>query len=205
MIDALFGSKTRVKLLHLFFNNTDKSFYVREITRIIEEQINSVRRELANMLNLGLILSEESDNKLYYRIEKKYKYFNQLRSIFDDKISFNATHHDRLENNTDQVKNTVNNCESLLKQLTGIKLAILSGSFVDSPKSEIDILIVGNPNKNKLVNIISQIEKIENRILNYSYMHYDEFYYRLSIRDKFITDILDGDRQIIIDKERLFT
>lgn len=44
MIDALFGSKTRVKLLHLFLNNPGQPFYVREITRKIDEQINSVRR-----------------------------------------------------------------------------------------------------------------------------------------------------------------
>ena len=49
MIDSLFGSKTRVKLLHLFLNNPGKAFYVREITRLVDEQINSVRRELANI------------------------------------------------------------------------------------------------------------------------------------------------------------
>ena len=58
MIDALFGSKTRVKLMHLFLNNPGKSFYVREITRLIDEQINSVRRELANMLEVGVITSD---------------------------------------------------------------------------------------------------------------------------------------------------
>ena len=68
MIDALFGSKTRVKLLHLFLNNPGKSFYVREITRLIDEQINSVRRELANMLNVVIITCKEADNKLYYEV-----------------------------------------------------------------------------------------------------------------------------------------
>lgn len=41
MIEQLFGSKTRVKLLHLFYENPNRSFYVREITRKIDEQINS--------------------------------------------------------------------------------------------------------------------------------------------------------------------
>ena len=63
-IDGLFGSKTRVKLLHLFFNNPGRAFYGREITRIIDEQINSVRRELANLLNVGVIKSSTADNKL---------------------------------------------------------------------------------------------------------------------------------------------
>lgn len=48
-IEKLFGSKTRAKLLRLFFSDMNKSYYVREITRLIEEQINSVRRELINL------------------------------------------------------------------------------------------------------------------------------------------------------------
>src|ERR1700756_77628 len=71
MIDALFGSKTRVKLLHLFMNNPGASFYVREITRLVDEQINSVRRELSNMLSIGIITSDTSDNKLYYEVNQQ--------------------------------------------------------------------------------------------------------------------------------------
>lgn len=55
MFEQLFGSKTRVKLLSLFYNNPERPFYVREITRKIDEQINSVRRELQNLLNIGIV------------------------------------------------------------------------------------------------------------------------------------------------------
>ena len=55
MIEQLFGSKTRVKLLYLFFGNPNRPFYVREITRKVDEQINSVRRELSNLLSIGII------------------------------------------------------------------------------------------------------------------------------------------------------
>ena len=82
MIDALFGSKTRVKLLHLFLNHPGQSFYVREMTRLIDEQINSVRRELANMLAVGVITSDSADNKLYYQANQRYEYFTALRAIF---------------------------------------------------------------------------------------------------------------------------
>ena len=61
-LEKLFGSKTRAKLLALFFENPDKSYYVREITRVIEEQINSVRRELTNLNALGLVKTAH----LYY-------------------------------------------------------------------------------------------------------------------------------------------
>src|SRR5688572_27269016 len=88
MIDALFGSKTRVKLLHLFMNNPNRAFYVREITRKIDEQINSVRRELANMLSIGIIQSDSqndtSNNRLYYEVNQNYVHYQPLKAIFGD-------------------------------------------------------------------------------------------------------------------------
>src|SRR6266568_9304689 len=84
MIEQLFGSKTRVKLLQLFYSNPNRSFYVREITRKIDEQINSVRRELANMLNIGIIKSDSSNNRLYYEVNREYTYYEPLRAIFGD-------------------------------------------------------------------------------------------------------------------------
>src|SRR3954471_20428714 len=82
MIEQLFGSKTRVKLLQLFYSNPNRSFYVREITRKIDEQINSVRRELANLLNVGLITSDSSNNKVYYEVNQKYQFYIPLEEIF---------------------------------------------------------------------------------------------------------------------------
>ena len=75
MIEQLFGSKTRVKLLNLFYSNPNRSFYVREITRKIDEQINSVRRELANLLSIGIISSDTNNNRLYYEVNQEYEYY----------------------------------------------------------------------------------------------------------------------------------
>src|SRR5215218_441222 len=84
MIEQLFGSKTRVKLLQLFYSNPNRSFYVREITRKIDEQINSVRRELANLLNVRLITSDTNDtsNKVYCEVNQKYEFYPPLEEIF---------------------------------------------------------------------------------------------------------------------------
>src|SRR2546430_12109786 len=82
MIEQLFGSKTRVKLLQLFYSNPNRSFYVREITRKIDEQINSVRRELANLLSIGIIASDTTNNRLYYEVNQTYEYYEPLKAIF---------------------------------------------------------------------------------------------------------------------------
>lgn len=194
MIDALFGSKTRVKLLHLFLNNPGKSFYVREITRLIDEQINSVRRELSNMLNVGIIKSDTADNKLYYEVNQRYEHYVSLRAIFGD-----ATNGDSSVSATPSTLDW----QGKLDELGGIKIAILSGVFVQDSTSDVDLLLVGKTTQGKLKAFIKTLEKKEGRELNYSIMPYDEFYYRLSIRDRFITEILASKHTVVRDEQHI--
>jgi hypothetical protein len=192
MIDALFGSKTRVKLLHLFLNNPGKAFYVREITRLIDEQINSVRRELSNMLEVGIITSDSANNKLYYEINQRYEYYVPFRAIFADEHMEPAT----------ESKGGMG-WQGLVQELTGTRLAILAGVLVKGSTSSVDLLLVGDIPVIKLKNVIKQIEKTEGRELNYSMLSYDEFYYRLSVRDKFITEILNGKHAVLLDTDNI--
>jgi len=197
MIDALFGSKTRVKLLHLFLNNPGQSFYVREITRKIDEQINSVRRELSNMLEVGIITSDSSDNKLYYQVNQRYDYYVPLRAIFADT---NA------EKNSVSIElNSDSNLDyrSMIQSVPGFNIVIFSGVLVKGSKSSVDILFVGNVASPKVKSIVSHIEKTEGRDINYTVLPYEEFYYRLSVRDRFITEILNSKHTVIVDKDKI--
>lgn len=192
MIDALFGSKTRVKLLHLFLNNPGKAFYVREITRLIEEQINSVRRELSNMSNVGIIKSDNADNKLYYEVNQRYEYYIPLKAIFTDEIIEPIK--------SPAIKQSdIPEWQANLKNISGLRIAIAAGILVNNPGSVIDLLLVGNISKAQLNKLIKQIEKTEGRDLNYSVLGYEEFYYRLSVHDRFIMEILNGKHNILID------
>jgi hypothetical protein len=192
MIDALFGSKTRVKLLHLFLNNPGKAFYVREITRLIDEQINSVRRELSNMLEVGIITSDSADNKLYYEINQRYEYYVPFRAIFAD---------ERIESVVET--RTTAAWHDQITGLTGTRLAVLAGVLVKGSGSSVDLLLVGDISPVKVKNVIKQIEKVEARELNYTVLSYDEFYYRLSVRDKFITEILNGKHTVLLDSDNI--
>jgi hypothetical protein len=192
MIDALFGSKTRVKLLHLFLNNPGKSFYVREITRLIDEQINSVRRELANMLEVGVITSDSADNKLYYQVNQRYEHYVALRAIFaDERI-------EKLAAPTDDAA-----WHEKVAALPGLRLAVAAGVLVKGSLSSVDLLLVGNVPAAKLKAALHEIEALEGRELNYSVLSYDEFYYRLSVRDRFITEILGGKYSVPVDTDNI--
>jgi hypothetical protein len=195
MIDALFGSKTRVKLLHLFLNNPGKAFYVREITRLIDEQINSVRRELANMLEVGIITSDSADNKLYYEINQRFEYYTPFRGIFADQKSAPPAPLAKPQKTS--------TWEADLAKLTGLRVAIAAGALVNGSASAVDLLLVGNVPEKKAAQITSLIETEQGRELSYSVLSYDEFYYRLSVRDKFINDILTNKHQVLVDTDNI--
>ena len=195
MIDALFGSKTRVKLLHLFLNNPGKSFYVREITRIIDEQINSVRRELANMLSVGVITSDTADNKLYYQVNQRFEYYVPFRAIFADQSLQRIP-----EANNEAL---VPAWHEALKALAHVRVVVLSGVLTGNQTSTVDILIAGNVNQQVLKKTIKSIEAQEGREINYAVLPYEDFYYRLSIRDKFISSVLTGKYTKLVDTDNI--
>lgn len=195
MIDALFGSKTRVKLLHLFLNNPNRAFYVREITRKIDEQINSVRRELANMLAIGIIKSENSNNRLYYEINQQYPHYQPLHAIFADG-----------ELESEVVKDVDgNDWAKRLKALGDVRIAILSGKLVHGSTSDVDVLLAGNINKTQANKFIKELEEDEGKSLNYTMMSYEDFYYRLSIKDRFVTTTISGKHTVLADTEHILS
>jgi predicted nucleotidyltransferase len=195
MIDQLFGSKTRVKLLSLFFNNPGRPFYVREITRKIDEQINSVRRELANLLTVGLISSEGSNNRLYYEVNPKYEYYEPLRSIFTSMPM----------KSPDPVMKETQEEDQIIKRLrsTGsVTFAFLSGSFTRDTHTNIDIFVVGDINKARLAKVVADMEREMGRELNYSALTPDEYNYRLSLNDRFLTTVLEAKKIVVIDGQQ---
>lgn len=195
MIDALFGSKTRVKLLHLFLNNPNRAFYVREITRKIDEQINSVRRELANMLSIGIIQSDSSNNRLYYEVNQAYTHYEPLRAIFADTSATSVT--TEAPASSDWSKR--------LKILGDVRLALLSGGLVRGSNTDVDVLLVGSINKTQAKKFIKEMEDEEGRALNYTLMTYEDFYYRLSIKDRFVTDIIKNKFTLLQDTEHILS
>jgi hypothetical protein len=198
MIDKLFGSKTRVKLLHLFLNHPGQSFYVREITRVIDEQINSVRRELSNMLEVGVITSDTADNKLYYQVNQRYEYYTALRAIFAGE-AMDATK----PSLADDTKAVSDQYLSAIAGLSTLRVAIIAGMLVRGSTSSVDVLLVGNIPAAKAKAAMAIIEKLEGREINYTVMSNDDFYYRLSVRDKFISEILGSKHTVAIDKDNI--
>lgn len=190
MIDSLFGSKTRVKLLGLFMNNPERSFYVREITRNINEQINSVRRELANLVEIGVVTRDSVDNRLYYKADINFRYYHALREMF--------------ANETEVVRGPkveVDTWAAKFAAIKGIKEVIFAGALVYESASPLDLIVAGDPtmDQSKVRALIKALEKGLDTQLNYSILDTEDLYYRLSIRDRFVLDVLESKHTVVLD------
>lgn len=191
MVEQLFGSKTRVKLLQLFYGNPNRSFYVREITRKIDEQINSVRRELANLLNIGIISSENTNNRLYYEVNQKYEFYRALSEMFGG----SSAPASNAEDDTPE--------DDALKNLGNVDLAIMTGQFTRDERSGVDFLIVGDINQTQATKHVTELEKKEGKEIRYTVMPTAEFIYRYKLNDRFLVTVLESKKQILIDKNNL--
>jgi hypothetical protein len=211
-MEQLFGSKTRVKLLKLFMSNPNRSFYVREITRKVEEQINSVRRELANLLSLGLITSDSTNNKLYYEVDQKYEHYNALRELFTGKKSMPApaVATDSGEAFVDSVEKPVKTekvstvDEKVWNKAGNIAGLAYSGAFTRDSQAPVDIMIIGDVPVSRAEAAVAELEKQEGRELRYAVMELEEWQYRKQINDKFWLQVVDSKNLVIIDTDKLF-
>ena len=194
MLEQLFGSKTRVMLLRLFLNNPEKFYYVREITRNLNTHLNSVRRELDNLLTIGIISSydkkdlekeiekEIKDNKRYYKLNSDFVFTSELKSLLSKaQLVLEQSMIDRVE------------------KLGNVGFFLLSGVFVSRDDAPVDLLAVGTINRNKLRNLVKSFEKDLGEPINYTVMTKSDFRYRYEITDKFLYDLLGGKNLVVID------
>ena len=189
-LERLFGSKTRTKLLSLFFSNIERSYYVREMTRVIDEQINSVRRELSNLESIGVIKNETYDNKVYYSANTKHPFARALNMMFSTKV--------------DKVLVETAVKDSTWDEYIRPVKSYLSFLFVTNRvpgQDGIDMLIVGDDRTKKLSRWAEVVEKKEGKPLNYVIISRDDFKYRLSVKDRFLKEIMEMQHIVQYDPE----
>jgi predicted transcriptional regulator len=183
-LSKLFGSKTRVKVLTLLLVDPDKTYCVREITRRLDDTINSVRRELAILEKIGLVESVDKNRKRYYSIRKSCPFFPELRGLI---LKVGVTPEQRLIRQVESVG--------------AVKLAVLSGVFTKHPNPRTDLLVVGDDlDKKRLEKLIRSLEDDINEEINYTTMSVDEFEYRQNMTDRFLGDIFEHEHLVVVNE-----
>lgn len=192
MLEQIFGSKARVKMLKTFLSRPEQKFYTRQLSRDLELQVNSVRRELENLKSIGII-KESEDNESgeedakkndikYYQSDIEFLLFNELKDLFS--------------------KANLLSCQAFLnkyKDDVDVKLLVLSGIFTGESKSLSDLLIVGKINRPKFKDQLEILEKDLGKEINFTIMDESEYNYRIDIHDIFLYKFKQGETLELIN------
>lgn len=191
MLQSLYisKSKTREAILVLFFTNPQRKFYLQELKRMLGFSAGNIRRELLKLAADNLFITEKTGNLLYYVLNTKHPLFNEIKSIVSK---------------TAGVEYSIK--DELLK-LNNIKTAFIFGSFAskkEGKNSDIDLMIIGNPDITKLNNKILLLENKLNREINHVIYSPEEFFQRKKENSQFVLDIIKKPKIMLIGEENDF-
>lgn len=191
MLEKLFTSKLRVKVLAYFIFHPGEAFYVRHLALLLKEQTGSIARELKNLESAELLTSTKIGNQKHYTLNDASPILEDLRRIFLKTTG--ATY---------EIKHK-------LSQLAGIELSFIYGSFAKGeagPTSDIDLMIVGELNERDLAVLVSKVERKLGREINYAHYTRPEILNRMGEAGDFLHEVFAGPRILLIgsDEDALF-
>lgn len=189
MLENIIVSKVRVKLLEIFFTEPAEMYHVRGLVRKAGEEINAVRRELANLEKAGILKKEQRGNRIYYWLNLNYIYYPELISVFAKEAGLGS-----------QIIKHKN-------RIGKISYCVFSGKFVrktERKEDEVDVLLVGEIVMAELAGLVKAEEERRGREINYTTMSDEEFSFRKRRKDPFLLGILSKSKVMIIgDEEEL--
>ena len=186
MLERLFTSRVRVRLLTLFLTHPTEAFYIRQIARLTGETYNNVRQELQNLAQLGLILSERRANATYYQTNVEHFLFPELKRI----ILKTEAVGDRLR--------------QALAALGNVRVTFIYGSTArgtEVASSDIDLMVIGEVDLDALDGTIDSIEEELGRTVNYTLFSAGEWQERVAQGHSFVTDVLTHEKIFLIGDE----
>ena len=179
-------SKTREKILRLFFSDLAKKYYLRELERILDVPVGNIRRELLSLKKSSIFKSEKIGNQVYYSVNKQSPIFEEFKRIISKTIGMEGLIKDALKN------------------IEEIKAAFIFGSFAKEKEdslSDIDLMIIGNPDEDILISKISSVEEKLKREINYNIFSLKDFEKGLKKKEVFLEGIVANSKLFIIGNQ----
>jgi predicted nucleotidyltransferase len=189
MIERIITSRTRVKLLKLFFLNREKEFYLRELAKMTGENLNSVGRELKNLLSSGLITERDRGNQKLYRSNRLSPVHEELRKLILKTAGIGDVLREKLP------------------EAGNIKYCIIYGSFASGEEAEgsdIDLFIVGDVEEEKLLKVIRNLEEELKSEINYVLWSRRDFGKKSEEKHHLILDMIEKPLIMLIGDEDEF-
>jgi predicted nucleotidyltransferase len=186
MLQVLFSSKMRVRLLTHFFTHPEGRFYARSLARQVEAHYNAVWQELNNLERIGLLVSERDANVKYYRLNPEFPIYEELKRIILKTSGLGQSLREALED------------------LGAVKWAFIYGSVAageEDSLSDVDLMLVGEVELLALSAAIARLEDQLGREINYIVLTQAELVQRLADADPFIDNVLTGPKVMLIGEE----
>jgi hypothetical protein len=200
ILEKLFGSAARVKILRLFLLNAESLFDVDDVTVKSKVRPAEARRELALLKKAGVLADKSFFKEIPPRKGSERPSIKKRVAGFQLKAEFPLL--SPLKNLV--ISETPLNREGIVRRLRSVgkvKLLVLSGIFLEESESRVDVLIVGDGlSKRAIENALRSIEAEIGKELSYGAFETVEFLYRVSVYDKFVRDVLDFRHDRVIDK-----
>ncbi len=185
MLTKLFSS-TRAELLGLFFNNPDDRFYLREIARHIGKDAAGIKRELDNLVKIGLLAKEKRGVQKYYFANKNSPVFSEMKGLI-----FKTT-------------GAQGAMKTSLSRLKGVQVAFIYGSYAKGSEKEdsnINLMVIGQANITELNDMVMNLEDKLKRDIDYLVFDEHEYRKRKESKDPFIRELLKGKKIFLVGKE----
>ena len=166
-----------------------------------------MRRELANLLSMGIITSDSTNNKLYYEVRQDYEHYDALRMLFTGKKpATTTTKTSKKSAEKEEKKSAVavdvdSNVWDKAGKISGL---LYAGAFTRDKLSPVDVMIVGDVPVSRAELAVSELEKQEGKELRYAIMEEEEWLYRRQVNDKFYAQVMSAKKQIVRDEKQLF-
>jgi predicted nucleotidyltransferase len=174
MVDILFKSKIRQKILSRFFADEGRKFYINEMARLVNTTQGTCRRELNKLVDVGVLTTKKEGNLLYYQVNKQTPLYREFSAIIQKTIGIEAK------------------LKSSLQGFKGISYAFIFGSYAKrefKPESDIDVVIIGMIGEDSLIKVFKDVERAIGREINYHIYTEKEFKNKLRT-DSFIKNII---------------
>jgi predicted nucleotidyltransferase len=179
-------TKNRAELLRLFLTNPDQSFYIQEIGRILGKKPGIFQRTLNNLEKEGILVSEYKANARYFKTNKNYPLYKELKSIVFKTVGVSGS------------------LKEALKKVGGINFSFIYGSYAKAKEnylSDIDLVVIGNPNEDLLIKELDKLEDALSREINYKLYSLKDFKKEIKEKEPFLLEILTDKKIMLIGEE----
>ena len=184
--EKIFGSRIRAKILGWLFTHPDESFFVRQIALILKEDPTNVSREMAKLEGLGILRSKRNGNLKHFQTNQECPFFKELKGLVL------------------KTSGVAGRIRASLERLAGIEFAFIYGSYAkgeEKADSDVDLLIIGDVDMDRLDSNLGKLEKMLGREINYVLYNREEFKSKKKAKDGFLMDVLSGEKIMVVGAE----